>query len=243
MGNFEIKTKNSRLAERLPLDITEKDTYLAVVTEAEETTGSKSGKPYFKLGMTLFNEDGTPAQKRDGSGEGVTISLSTYESWPNWEGVLASFFPAIAENGGNLDLPGDFYEHWALVKLKIEQDDVKYPPKLGFESLEPVPEQYLDVINAVSMEMNGKESPTVAAIRGAKPAPKPAPKPAAPAGKPAAPAAAKPAAGAKPAAPAAKPASTAAAKPGAAGAKPAPKPAATKAGATATVDADEPFAE
>jgi len=192
-----MKPSAMRQASRLPLDPAEKDTYFVVATEAEETT-SKAGKPYFKIGLAFFNEDGTPAQKRDGSGEGVTLTYSTYEGWPTWDAALNAFFPEGVISGKMLDLPGDFYERWAQATIKIEEDKTgKFPAKLVFADFVAIPDDYLDVIESVSIAMNGKPSPTIVAIRGAKPAPKPALKPAP-----------KPAAAAAPAKPA-----TAASKP------------------------------
>jgi hypothetical protein len=243
MVKHNVGSKTARQTERLPLDPNEKDTYLGVIHGVEEKTSTAKGTAFFSLQISLYLEDGTPALKKDGSGEAVSLSYNTASHWPNWDAVMSAFFPELDDGGGEIDLPDDFYERWAMVKIGVEEQKPgsKFPPRLEIKGTDLLSGDYVDVIEKISTEENGRESATVKFLRGskAKAAPKPAAKPAP---KPAAAAAngqAKPATQTKQAAPAGKPA----AKP-ATTSKPAPKPAAAAAAtATAEVDPENPFGE
>lgn len=159
MPSFRMKPKTERVAESLPIDLAEKDDWLGVVNEVE------TNKHGFQLTFMVFNDDGTQKKPRAGNEEKVEVTHLLGMEWANRrENILASLFPEMSEDGGDLELPDDLYERWALLKLgtqKQKEDETasSFMPRMQVRFLEIVPENLREACDKGAQSLFGRVRP------------------------------------------------------------------------------------
>ena len=220
---YKVSNKDQRELETLPVNLQEKDTYLAIITK-ENPTGGGDKKPGITLRFQLYNDDGSKVAPLNGNQDSVETTSWMPLSGNRFNQYVGAIFPELDEAGGEFD-DGDMLGRTVILKLKMrehknEQDAKRFGAQIEVDHLECVPSSMAAIARQVTLDATGDEPKTLLKTAPAKPAPAPAK-----------PAAAKPAA--------AKPASAAAKS---APAKSAPsKPAQTPVAATAEVDPNDPF--
>lgn len=194
---YGIPTLQKRQAQGLPVDISQQDTFLALITKATEW--KKGGG--IQIGCTLFNPDGTKVPHQNG-GEEVEIGAPMPLDGPKFTAYTRAIFPEADQFAfdAGFDLE-DLLERWVYVKLERdkkrdenEQELAQWGPRLNVTLMTPIPVGERAAIAALHARVVGKPMKTLGgATAAAAPAPQAAP--AAPAT--AAPAAAKSAQAAK----------------------------------------------
>lgn len=189
---YGLPTLAKRQSQGLPVDITQNDTYLGLITKAQEW--KKGGG--IQLGITLYNIDGTKVQHQNG-GETVEVSAPMpLEGARFFSYTKAIFYEAdqfTIDAGFDLE---DLLERWVYVKLERdkkrdenEEELAKWGPRLQVSMMTAIPPSEREAIRAMHERVVGQPWKVLTAGGGGAPAQ--ASKPAA---KPAQPAAAKPAA-------------------------------------------------
>lgn len=192
---YVLKTLADRQASGLPVDISQKDTYLALITKAQEW--KKGGG--IQLWFTLFNEDGTKVKHSNG-GDEVEVSAPMPLDGPRCTSFTkAIFFEAdqfTVEAGFDLE---DLLERWVYIKLERdkkrdenENELAQWGPRLQVAMATAIPVGEREMIRALHQKVVGKPMKVLVAGGGSETTEAPKPAAAKPQAKPAA-VAAKPA--------------------------------------------------
>lgn len=156
---YGLPTLAKRQSQGLPVDVTQKDTYLGLITKATEW--KKGGG--IQLVVTLYNEDGTKVPHQNGNEEveiGAPMPLdgpkfATYTRAIFWE---ADQFTIDA--GFDLE---DLIERWVYVKLERdkkrdenEQELQQWGPRLNVTMMTPIPPGEREMIRRLNERILGK---------------------------------------------------------------------------------------
>ena len=148
---YRVSNKEQREFETLPVNLQEKDTFLALITQ-EKPTGGGEKKPGITLKLQLFNDDGSKVVPLSGNGEEVTTTSWMPLSGNRFNQYVGAIFPEFDEAGGEFD-DGDMVGRVVCAKLKLrdhktEEDKRKYGAQIEVD--------VQDEIGAVEPEAGGQ---------------------------------------------------------------------------------------
>lgn len=139
MTRRPLKKAPTPQARELPLDLSAKDTYLALITDERPTGGDKPG---ITLTLRLHNDDGTRCVSVSG-GQEVTTRCWMPLSGNRFNQYIGAIFPEFDETGGEFD-DGDLTGRCVMARLSkrvhaTQADAASYGAELEVDYLECVP--------------------------------------------------------------------------------------------------------